>query len=227
MTSEDWLIWADRVYFGAGAFAAIFTAITVVAGVVQNKLNNQISENKDREFAEFRIRSETRVKEVEGETALAKSEGQKANERAASLEEKAETLRSSNAQLAIQLEQERMSRIKLQNALSSRHITPEQAERISNTIRGKINQVTLHYTSEAKSLSFAQDIRDTLVKAGVQVNIQFSGVMSPTPYGLQMSIPENATSISEAFLNEGFTPIIRKSPNGMIVILVGQKPPPF
>ena len=227
MTWEGWLIWVEWAYFGAAAFAAFFTVITVVTGYAQNRLNARISENKDRTFAEFRFASEIRAKELEGEIATAKSEGEKAKERAASLEEKTEILRIASTQLAIQLEQERISRLKLQSMLSSRHISPEQAERIANTIRGKVSKVRLQVTSEAESLSFAQDIADTLTKAGVEIDGEMTGVMIPTPYGLQMSIPENAKALGEAFANDGFSPLIRTSSGSIPVILVGQKPPSF
>jgi hypothetical protein len=81
MTLEGWLNWADRTYYVAAAIAAIFTVVTVVVGFAQHSLNARISENRDRTFAEFRLASETRVKELEAQAADAR-------ERAAIIEER-------------------------------------------------------------------------------------------------------------------------------------------
>jgi hypothetical protein len=98
MASEDWLPWADRVYFGAAIAAVVATAITIVAGIAQNRLNARISDNKDRAFNEFRITSDTRVAELQKLTA-------EANQRA---------------------EEERLARIKIEERLAPRSIAPER-----------------------------------------------------------------------------------------------------
>lgn len=77
VTLEGRLGWADRAYFIAAAIAALATVMTVVVGFAQHSLSARISENEDRAFAEFRLTSETRVKELESETAVAKLEGEK------------------------------------------------------------------------------------------------------------------------------------------------------
>ncbi len=77
MTLEDWLTVADRAYFGAAIVALIATALTIVAGIAQNRLNARIADNKDRAFNEFRINSETRAAELQ---KLAAEANQKAEE---------------------------------------------------------------------------------------------------------------------------------------------------
>lgn len=107
MTSEDLLIWADRTYFGAAIAAAFFTAITVVAGIAQNRLNARISESKDRAFSEFRLVSETRARELELAAAASRLEGEKANERANKLEVQAADTREGAAIIEERLLNER------------------------------------------------------------------------------------------------------------------------
>jgi hypothetical protein len=43
MSLDEWLVWATRIYFGAGVVLALATAVTVVAGVAQNKLSEAIT----------------------------------------------------------------------------------------------------------------------------------------------------------------------------------------
>lgn len=202
MTSQDWLTLSSRLYLlaiivGAGASWGVY------------RFGSEVSDQKDKQVA------------------AAAAAAAKATERAAALEEGAEKLRKANAELSIELERERSSRIKLQDALSSRHITPEKAAKIADAIRGKVSSVVLQYTSDAESVSFAHDIRNALALGGVQVRIEFAGIMSPTPYGLQMSVPETAKSLAQAFVDQGFNPSVRTAAGGAPVILVGHKPPPF
>jgi hypothetical protein len=98
MTLEGWLSVADRAYFGAAVIALIATAVTIVAGVAQNRLSARISDNKDRAFNEFRVTSETRVAELQKLTA-------EANQKA---------------------EEERLARVKIEARLAPRSVSPEQ-----------------------------------------------------------------------------------------------------
>jgi hypothetical protein len=77
MSAEGWLVWADRTYFGAAIVAATATAITVLAGIAQNRINSHISDAKDRAFADFKVTSEVRARELENETANARLETEK------------------------------------------------------------------------------------------------------------------------------------------------------
>jgi hypothetical protein len=98
MSPEDWLVWVNRVYFGAGGVLVLATAVTVISGVVQSRLNDNISARKDREFSEFRIASETRVAELQQLTA-------EANRKA---------------------EEDRLARMKIEERLAPRSISPDQ-----------------------------------------------------------------------------------------------------
>jgi hypothetical protein len=106
-------------------------------------------------------------------------EAAKARERTAALDSKALQLQSESIQLQRRLEEERTNRIKLQAALSSRHITPEQADMIISELSGKSASIIIMFTSDAESLAFTLDIIGAFQKAGVTVCPQGSGYMVP------------------------------------------------
>lgn len=108
MSLEGWLLWVNRVYFGAGGIAAFATVITVLAGVAQNRINNALAERRDREFANFRIASETRIAELQRATA-------EANQKA---------------------EEERLARTKIEERLAPRSVTPAQVQKVVEAISG-------------------------------------------------------------------------------------------
>jgi hypothetical protein len=69
MSDDGWLRIATNVYFWFAGIAAAATAIAVLAGIAQNRLNVGITDRKDREFAEFRVSSETLVARLQTEAA--------------------------------------------------------------------------------------------------------------------------------------------------------------
>ena len=93
MSPESWLVLVNRIYFGAGAVAALATAITVATGLAQSRLSDAIADRKDREFAEFKLTSEERVAELQRQTARLKIE-QKLTPRSLDAAQK-ETIRAS------------------------------------------------------------------------------------------------------------------------------------
>jgi hypothetical protein len=106
MSPEHWLVWVNRVYFGAGGVAVLATAVTVIAGVVQSRLNDSISARKDREFSEFKVTSETRVAELQKLTAEAN----------------------------LKAEEDRLARMKIEERLAPRSITPDQLVSMSAAV---------------------------------------------------------------------------------------------
>ena len=97
---ESWLPWLTRIYFGAAGLAAVLTVVTVVVGVMQSQLSDQISNRKDREFDSFKLTSNET-------TSSLRTEAAKANERA---------------------EADRLARVKIEQKLAPRTITDKQAQ---------------------------------------------------------------------------------------------------
>ena len=106
MSLEGWLVWVNRVYFAAGGVAALATAATVVAGLAQSRLNDKISERKDRELAEFRLASEATVAELQKQTA-------QANQKA---------------------EEDRLARMKIEQRLAPRSLDEKQKDAIRTMV---------------------------------------------------------------------------------------------
>ena len=84
-----------------------------------------------------------------------------ANERAAKLELEAEALRNDN--------------LRIQRENAGRHLTDEQSAAISDTLRGKVSEVTLLWANNPEASSFAMNISFALGRAGVIVKTPQSG----------------------------------------------------
>jgi hypothetical protein len=108
MSLEGWLLWVNRIYFGAGGVAAFATVITVLAGVAQNRINDALTTRRDREFSEFRIASDKQIAELHRATA-------EANQKA---------------------EEERLARAKIEERLAPRLITLQQVQKVAGAISG-------------------------------------------------------------------------------------------
>jgi hypothetical protein len=169
-----------------------------------------------------------RAAQLEKDAADVRAEAEKTAERTAILETRSEQLRADNIDLQRQLERERTDRVKLQNALATPHLTPEEIDRLADFLRGRIGEVLLQFTSQAESLILAQDIYTALLKANINVQKWSSGVMVPTPYGLIITIPDESFScLIQAFKEIGIEPRARVQAGSKATILVGLKPPPF
>jgi len=167
-------------------------------------------------------------------TADAKAEGERAGEaaarateQAAALESQTAALQLANTQLQVRLEEERVNRIKLQTALSSRHLSPEQSDTIANAVSGRLPTVIHAFTSDQESLAFVQDIAAALERGGVKVVPQGSGVMVPTPYGLAVTIRPEAQVLADALKAAQIDARVTVIPGAQTSILVGHKPPAF
>ena len=106
MSLEAWLLWVNRLYFGMGGVAAAATVITVGASFAQYRINNRLTAQRDRAFSEFRIASEKQIAELHRATA-------EANQKA---------------------EEERLARVKIEERLAPRSITPQQVQKLVEAI---------------------------------------------------------------------------------------------
>ncbi|PST17956.1 hypothetical protein C7U61_16735 [Rhizobium sp. JAB6] len=210
---------ANWTYLIAGASAVVFTAVTVAASWVMWQTSTEISNAKDRELAKFQFEAKER-------TATLEKQASEADERSAQLKKSSDQLKLEAVALQERLEAERASRLKLQAALSSRHLSPEDSDKLATAVAGKIQQVVLSFTSDAESLAFAQDIANALSRAGVNVIPNPSGMIVPKPYGVIVTAPDPSpltTGLRSAAVGIKVMPYR----GGELSILVGEKPPPF
>jgi hypothetical protein len=156
-------------------------------------------------------------------------EAAKANAVAAQATERAAQVQEDNTQLEIRLEEERKSRIALQSALATPHLTPEQIDKLATAVRGRVPFLVLQYTSDATSLPLAQDIKTAFDRAQVEVNVHFAGQISPKRYGLFVTIPNDEFRfLPDLFSEFGLNPNVTVGPPTQgPTVFVGEKKPPF
>jgi hypothetical protein len=213
------LYWLSRMPLVRNIAAAL-----VVIGVAAEFLEGWISEpwretvDCARELQMAQLSKDALRLSADAEAA--KSEIAKANAVAAEATER-------NTQLEIRLEEERKSRIALQKALATPHLTPEQIDRLATATRGRVPFLVLQYSSDATSLALAQDIKAAFDQAAVQVNVHFAGQTIPKRYGLFIGIPtEEFRFLPDLFREFGFSPNVTVGPPMQgPTIFVGEKAP--
>lgn len=150
-----------------------------------------------------------------------------ANERAATLEKEAAGLRQSTVGLELDLENERALRVKMQQAIAWRRITPEQEATLVAKLHSHPLTVSIQAVSgDPESTLYGDDIRRTLVAAGFTVNASlknFSGPMhglglSTTPSGERAVVASAFKSADVPFGDDG-------TPAAEVTIVVGSKMP--
>ncbi|WP_158704483.1 hypothetical protein [Rhizobium sp. NXC24] len=197
--------WSNRIYLIATICSISFAGIALLASFFMWRSSNEISADKDRELARFQA---------------------KANEKTEQLRNSSDQLKLEAIKLQERLEAERASRLQLQAALSSRHLSPEESDNLTAAVNGKLQRVVLKYTSDAESLAFAQDIANALARANVQVIPDGAGMIVPKPYGVSVNSPDPSpltTGLRAA--NIQIQTVAYQG--GDTWILVGEKPPPF
>lgn len=190
---------ANWTYLFAGGAAVFFTALTVAASFVMWTTSAQIDAEKDRQLKTFQTESGERVALLQKETK--------------------------DAQL--KLEEERTNRLKLQSALSSRHLSPEQSAALSGAVRAMAGSVTLTYTSDAETLAFAQDIGSAIENGGIEVIPNGAGIIVPKPYGVIVTVNQDPHPLLTALRTAGVAFTVQFSAAPGASILIGEKPPPF
>ena len=231
MGPEAWLPWADKAYFGTAIIAAVAIALNVVAGIAQNRLNARISQNKDRAFAEFRLSSENRAKELQQQTAAAQAESQRAGEAAAKAQERAAQLEKEAAEARLETE-------KIKQAVTWRTIPAQVAATLENALTAHPGSVNIRYTDgDPESLVLAIQFSRIFSKANWRVAsaaLKLPGVI----FGLDL--PPDSSSDAQNLRNAfqaariplAFEPLptmglefMAQSIPGAPTLIVGSKPP--
>ena len=128
-------------------------------------------------------------------------------------------------------EQERLARIKIEERLAWRRITPKEHDSLILMLKPHAGAtVELLKLGDIEAGIFADDLIKTLRDSGWLVTVNFAGVMAPPPYGLQCSVNESLPA-GEALANALKslpTAQIRSVSGGPPIakILVGLGPPP-
>ncbi len=103
MSDEGLLDWVNRIYYVAGAFAAFFTVVTIVSGYMQFKLNERISEKKDRALAQYQSDAGVQIAVANEKAREAGKNAADAALRAAQLDRETARLTAENLRLQSQL----------------------------------------------------------------------------------------------------------------------------
>jgi hypothetical protein len=214
MSSEEWLVWVNRAYFGFGGVAALATAVVVIAGIAQNQLNGTISARKDIEFSEFRLASEARTAELQRLTA----EANKATE------------------------QERIARLEMQAKFAWRTIPPDIAGKIRDALPPSPGLVKLAYiANDPESLFLANQIAAILKAANWEFYPEAETYYQRLFFDIIVPGPDSAaiSGLRRAFNDSGVpvttidVPVAdfyfgaQGLPAPIATILVGSKAPPF
>jgi hypothetical protein len=191
----------DRWFSIANKVYILAVLIAAAASFAIYQLSNRLSE---RDQAEKDV--------AKKEVAIAKSDAAKASQR--------------SLELQVQLEAEQLERLKLQEKLSSRHLSEEQAAKLAGAVRWRqIDGIVVTRLGDYEANGYASDIIQAFQKGKSNVEIMDTGTLSPPVYGLVVNdFAENGNVIT-AFEEAGI-PFIKGRPTGAIPhIIVGLKPP--
>jgi hypothetical protein len=218
----------NALYIGAlaialvvGGFGALAQLKTIQLSKRAVSVQEQIAAAKDREsereLTSVRNEATQRAAELELRAKGAEARIAEANRAAAEANRLAE--------------QERLARTKIEERLAPRRVGREQHDRSIGLLKpyaGSVVAVTKLGDMEAGVL--ADEIMAVLREAGWRLEISYSGIMSPPPYGVQCQVDDStpAGKALKEFLRTLPTASIRTTriTNRVAVIVVGLKPPP-
>lgn len=156
VSDEDLLDWVNKVYYVAGALAAFFTVVTIVSGYMQFKLNERISERKDRALAKYQSDASLQI-------AVANEKAKEAGKSAADAVLRAAQLDKETARLTAE-------NLRLQSQLMWRTLSKSQASAIlaaAMPFKGQHLQI-VSVMGDADGKQFGQQIAQVLRDAGWQ-----------------------------------------------------------
>ena len=150
-----------------------------------------------------------------------------AQTRAATLELEAAKLRQTTVGLELDLERERALRVKMQNAIAWRRITPVQEAKLVEMLGAHPMTVSVQAAAgDPESTLYADDIRRTLRAGGFTVIAalrNFSGPMHGL--GLSTNSPDERSLVASAFKAADIEFGDDVTPASEVTIIVGSKMP--
>ncbi len=213
--------WANRLYIIFGALAIFATAIALIASFVMWRTSTAISDRKDSEFAEFKLKSEEITSRFEKEAAQAKNEQEK--------------LQQSNLLLQQSIESEKLQRIRIQSDLQKlqpRSLDFLQSSSLSVGLKNHLtSQATVDISADAACFDcqrYALQISNVLSgNSMVKVqNLMVMGIGNSGKSGVLITIsPTNLKSGQEivdafAFSKIPFDTVTQSTMNNNVSILV-------
>jgi len=185
------------------------------------------------------LNQEQNIAKLNKEAGDARQDAAQALERAAKAEE---SLGNAKKDAAIALERaadanriaesERLARVKIEDRLAWRRISPEQDRKLVAALTPYAGSAIIieAINGDIEAETFAKDIVGVLQKAHWKVELHIAGIRIPAPYGLRCRInPESPTAktLAEALkLLPGSTSEPAAIPGYAAILTVGLKPPP-
>jgi hypothetical protein len=219
VASETWLGWADFVYFSALLVVAFATFLSVIAGLIQYKLNSDISIEKEQQLQKYKM-------EVNRDIAQAQSDAAVANAAAAKSTEEAERAR---------LEQEI-----LKQQLAWRELSRDIVNILLQKLSWTKDYINIIYISQdPESMYFAMQLRRVFTDAQWTIGSAAKILDSKPIFGVFLFGPSTSSVdlIRQAFLAAGLqfsndTITVGMSFNASLIegaatIVIGSKQPPF
>lgn len=166
-------------------------AATLVIGIVSNRLNLRLNKAKDRLAAEEKMVSEEKIAAANAIGESAKADAAKAQEGIAKAHEKTEELRKNNLILESKVEEERSSRIELEQAVSPRIMEQYKTSEALKILTGVTAIIT--NVPDLESQKMAGQLTATLNMAGWK--IQFSPYDPKEVYSDGVIIEKNVGAV--------------------------------
>jgi hypothetical protein len=161
---------------------------------------------------------------------------QRSRERVAGLESGVADANARAAEANRIAESERLARIKIEAGLASRHLTQEQHSKLVAALlasKERLPSVGVLLLGDKEAADFGREIATVFGEANIPVQLIGAGVMSPPPYGIQITDDANGTlaaAFNAAQIPSTVATIRMTLPGpraGGPAVLVGLKPPPF
>jgi len=212
MDDATLLLWLDK----GRTLAYLLVALGVVGEFLIDRISGPVIKRRDdaqraeiaklnKEAGEARQAASgamERIAEAQEETAKASAQAAAANERAARLEKEA-------AELKDEAEKERLARIKIEERLAPRALSPEQTENLkSGLVALKGKSLTLQFISGIPEIAvYADSLAKVLTQAGLKVDRRPVMILGDVQSGFTMNIGTkrmaDAKILAEALKNAG------------------------
>lgn len=217
---ERGLYWSTLLYFVLVCLAAIASfLLAIFAG--------RLSSVKGGELKRLQLTSAEAVADAHAQVARAQFDTAHAQEHRARLHKQ-------NLALQLQVERERVARLRLEERLAPRHILPVQHNKIRAELAGFKGQTVsmIIHPGDPELSAFAGELKTALEDAGMLVTLNPALVFGKPQPGISLDVGSNrrqfATSLAKALLDAGVCsgPIsATESDNAeQLEITVGPKP---
>ncbi|MBB3259640.1 hypothetical protein F4827_004515 [Paraburkholderia bannensis] len=235
MSDDAWLRFVSISYFVAASLAAIFTIVSIAAGVLQYRISNKISDDKDRALAVYQRESGEKLADANTKAAVANKSAANAQLEAANANEKAAVLANQTAHIEAE-------NLRLKRQIAWRAIEPEQDRIIVSRLKkyAGAKLLIMSIIGDSEGLNYASQVAAEMRAAGWNVAGVNQGVFTGNPVGLVVAIhPDDrgeaavasaAVGMVEAFVDARLMParVIESkgdAERGTIYLIVGAKPP--